>query len=87
MSIRATGAGTGSVVLDRRPTYIAFRLGNFDIEGDKMKAEHILFIEHRDSSMDANSEIYRGFVSWAYSLAGPAHSVMTLRLVNGVLVK
>jgi hypothetical protein len=46
MSIRATGPGTGSVVLDRRPTYLAFRLGNFDIEGDKMKAEHIQFIEN-----------------------------------------
>lgn len=44
MARHATGSGSGTVVLDRRPGYIAFKLVNFDIDDAHLKPGHVDFI-------------------------------------------
>lgn len=45
MTRHATGPGGGKVEVDSRPTYVAFKLVNFDIDDAHMKQEHVNFID------------------------------------------
>ena len=40
-----TGPGSGKVELDRRPSFVAFKLVNFDIDDEQLKPGHVDFIE------------------------------------------
>jgi hypothetical protein len=40
-----TGPGSGKVELDRRPSFVVFKLVNFDIDDEHLKPGHVDFIE------------------------------------------
>lgn len=45
MTRQATGPGRGELLLDRRPSFVAFKLTNFDIDDDHLKDQQTEFID------------------------------------------